>query len=122
MTTHYDTVKYVEHNGKWKWKRYDENGSVVYRSPEFNTEREARADYDENWGSIHTQGFINQGQDKDGTPTTVIAPTPEEIAAVRESDSAGVASAEEAKPVEDNTAGSATSSDEQTGSKPDLVQ
>jgi hypothetical protein len=38
-------VKFVEADGKWCWKRYDENGSVSYRSPLFDTEREAREDY-----------------------------------------------------------------------------
>jgi len=106
MTTHNDVVKYVEIDGKWKWKRYDENGSVVYRSPEFNSEAEARADYEENWGALQTQGFVNQGEDKDVAPTTVIAPTAEEL-------SANV-SPEETKPVEDNTAGTATPGPETT--------
>lgn len=112
MTTHYDVVKYVEINGKWKWKRYDENGSVVYRSPEFNSEAEARADYEENWGALQTQGFVNQGEDKDAAPTTVIAPTAEELASVREADLAATASPEETKPAEDSTAGTAAPSQE----------
>ena len=40
-----NNVKFVEANGKWMWKRYDENGSVIYRSPEFDTERQARENY-----------------------------------------------------------------------------
>jgi len=43
-----NNVKFVEAEGKWLWKRYDENGSVIYRSPLFNTESEAREDYDVN--------------------------------------------------------------------------
>ena len=88
MTTHYDTVKYVEYNGKWLWKRYDEQGSVVYRSPEFNSEEEARADYDQNWGSLQTQGFVAPGKDphEGETPTTVIAPDPEEIERIKRED------------------------------------
>ena len=43
-----NNVRFVENNGKWMWKRYDEQGSVIFRSPEFNTEREAREDYDAN--------------------------------------------------------------------------
>jgi hypothetical protein len=43
-------VKFVENNEKWMWKKYDEQGSVIYRSPLFETEREAREDY-QNHGS-----------------------------------------------------------------------
>jgi len=45
-----NNVKFVENNGKWMWKRYDEQGSVIFRSPEFDTERLAREDYDINGG------------------------------------------------------------------------
>jgi hypothetical protein len=43
-----NNVKFVENNGKWMWKRYDEQGSVIYRSAEFKTERIAREDYEIN--------------------------------------------------------------------------
>ena len=46
--TESNNVKFVEAQGKWMWKRYDENGSVVYRSPEFDTEKQARDDYEIN--------------------------------------------------------------------------
>jgi hypothetical protein len=45
-----NNVKFAEDNGKWLWKRYDANGSVIYRSSLFDTEREAREDYDRNGG------------------------------------------------------------------------
>ena len=45
-----NNVKFVEANGKWLWKRYNEQGSVIFRSPEFDTERQAREDYDTNGG------------------------------------------------------------------------
>jgi hypothetical protein len=45
-----NNVKFVEANGKWFWKRYDEQGSVIFKSPEFDTERLAREDYDANGG------------------------------------------------------------------------
>lgn len=88
MTTEYHTVKYVEYNGKWLWKRYDENGSVVHRSPEFNSEQEAREDYEKNWGSLHTQGFLDQGKDphENETPTTEIGPSKEDIYAIKQAD------------------------------------
>jgi hypothetical protein len=43
-----NNVKFVEAGGKWLWKRYDVEGSVIFRSPLFNTEREAREDYEIN--------------------------------------------------------------------------
>ena len=46
-----NNVKFVENNGKWMWKRYDEQGSVIFRSPEFETERQAREDYEVNGGT-----------------------------------------------------------------------
>lgn len=45
-----NNVKFVEANGKWLWKRYDEQGSVIFKSPEFDTERQAREDYEINGG------------------------------------------------------------------------
>jgi hypothetical protein len=43
-------VKFVEDNGKWLWKRYDADGSVTFRSPIFETEAQAREDYEMNGG------------------------------------------------------------------------
>lgn len=43
-----NNVKFTEDNGKWIWKCYDTNGSVVHRSQLFETEREAREDYEIN--------------------------------------------------------------------------
>jgi hypothetical protein len=40
-----NNVKFVEANGKWLWKRYSTEGSVISRSQLFDTEREAREDY-----------------------------------------------------------------------------
>ena len=45
-----NNVKFVESNGRWLWKRYDEQGSVIFKSPEFDTERLAREDYEVNGG------------------------------------------------------------------------
>jgi len=45
MTEIKGNVKFVEDNNKWLWKRYDGQGSVTYRSPLFDTEREAREHY-----------------------------------------------------------------------------
>ncbi len=49
-----NNIKFVEANGKWLWKRYDEQGSVIFRSPEFETERQAREDYEANGGDTQT--------------------------------------------------------------------
>lgn len=48
-----NNVKFVEANGKWLWKRYNAEGSVISRSQLFDTEREAREDY---------QSHGNEGQ------------------------------------------------------------
>lgn len=61
-----NNVKFTEDNGKWVWKCYDTNGSVVYRSQLFNTEREAREDYE-----------VNGGQHNTPSPETESAPTTE---------------------------------------------
>ena len=45
MSQDNSTVRFVEDKGKWMWKRYDANGSVIGRSALFDTEREARDDY-----------------------------------------------------------------------------
>ena len=41
-----NNVKFVENDGKWMWKRYDENGSVIFKSAVFDTERGARENYE----------------------------------------------------------------------------
>lgn len=51
--TESSNVKFVEADGKWLWKRYDAEGSVISRSQLFDTEREAREDY---------QAYGNDGQ------------------------------------------------------------
>ena len=57
-----NNVRFIEDNGKWAWKRYDADGSVIYRSPLFDTEREAREDYDLNGTpsetSAHNQSLL----------------------------------------------------------------
>lgn len=41
-----NNVKFVESDGKWLWKLYGVDGSVIHRSNLFDTEQEARADYE----------------------------------------------------------------------------
>lgn len=89
--TQSNNVKFVEADGKWLWKRYDENGSVIFRSPLFDTEREAREDYDINGG---TPEVAKDVQTEPVTPENSInadtVPT-----APEESNTAGTATAEE---------------------------
>ena len=60
-----NNVKFVENNGKWMWKRYDEQGSVIFRSPEFDTERLAREDYDINGGEAQATSPSQPEQSND---------------------------------------------------------
>ena len=41
-----NNVKFVESDGKWLWKLYGVDGSVIHRSNLFDTEQEAKADYE----------------------------------------------------------------------------
>jgi hypothetical protein len=66
-----NNVKFVEANGKWLWKRYDEQGSVIFKSPEFDTERLAREDYDLN-GS---QEQASSAEETTAAPAPATAPT-----------------------------------------------
>jgi hypothetical protein len=46
-------IMFVEtYNNKWVWKRYNMNGKVVYMSPIFDSEREARYDFENNGQKI----------------------------------------------------------------------
>jgi len=111
--TESNNVKFVEAEGKWLWKRYDENGSVIYRSPLFNTEREAREDYDINGGKQNDVDEINQeakdiqventAPDRSITGDTTINPPEDE-------NTAGTATLDEGqeRQNEDNGVGQAT--------------
>ena len=78
-------------DGKWVWKHFDENGKLFYRSPEFNSEKEARDDYEKNWGMI---GNDDEDPRENETPVTVIAPTPEELEKVKRDDQISAGTAE----------------------------
>lgn len=104
-----NNVKFAEAEGKWLWKRYDENGSVIYRSPLFNTEREAREDYDTNGGREQiTEGEKDiqdeqTSQDRSNTGDTTGS-------SYEETNTAGTATNDESqdRQPEDNSAGQAT--------------
>lgn len=107
MSQDNSTVRFVEDKGKWMWKRYDENGSVIYRSPLFNTEREAREDYDINGCKQNDTDEINQVEntapDRNITEDTTINHPEDE-------NTAGTATLEEGqdRQNEDNGVGQAT--------------
>lgn len=71
--TESNNVKFVEANGKWVWKRYDEQGSVIFRSPEFETERQDREDYEVNGGEAQTSPS-NEHSDSQPTDAGNVAP------------------------------------------------
>ncbi len=104
-----NNVKFAEADGKWLWKRYDAEGSVIFRSSLFNTEREAREDYELN-GEKNSGGPIPS----DDTSASEAAPSTEseqsqEVAPEGAAESTiGTATGEENKPADDNTAGAAT--------------
>ena len=73
-----NNVKFLEAGGKWLWKRYDEQGSVTFRSPEFDTERQAREDYDVNGGEVPANVAAPEVQDQQSAEASnVTAPAPE---------------------------------------------
>lgn len=84
--TESNNVKFVEANGKWLWKRYDEQGSVIFRSAEFDTERQAREDYDVNGGEAQTAPS-NETSEPQATDAGNVAPEGEVSAGTTSPDS-----------------------------------
>lgn len=107
-----NNVKFVEADGKWLWKRYDADGSVIFRSPLFDTERQAREDYEINGGNSQASA-PEQTAPANTEAETTTAPEnqdqgSENSAAGTEDETAGTATGEQTQPSEDNSAGSAT--------------
>jgi hypothetical protein len=101
-----NNVKFAEADGKWLWKRYDATGSVIYRSPLFDTEREAREDYDLNGGEPAPSSENTAGE---AVPSTEVGQSQETAAEGTAESTAGTATGEENQQVEnDNSAGSAS--------------
>lgn len=104
------TVKFVENAGKWMWKRYDATGSVVYRSPLFDSERQAKEDYEANGGSVPA----SQPENVPVAPEAPVAPTEtapastEEQAKAEENTTATPNEPEAGAQSPDNTAGVAS--------------
>lgn len=88
-----NNVKFVEANGKWMWKRYDEQGSVIFRSPEFNTERGAREDYEVNGNNESTQSSEGQVENTQGSAETTAPGNAPEAGASAPADEANAGSA-----------------------------
>lgn len=111
-------VRFVEDNGQWLWKRYDAKGSVIFRSPFFSTEREARDDYELNNGvdSPEAEAAVPAPEAPAEAPVAPAeeaqAPAPEsapESAPEGEAEStAGTAAGEEQQQEQSADAGSAT--------------
>ncbi len=111
-----NNVRFVEDNGKWLWKRYDAEGSVIFRSPLFDTEREAREDYEIN-GTPTASTEENTSADTGAGEATIPASQEQTQETAPENapeadpniNGAGTADGEENQQVDnDNTAGSAS--------------
>jgi len=89
-----NNVRFVENNGKWMWKHYDEQGSVIFRSPAFDTEREAREDYDAN-GDKPQESSSSQGESNEATNTSSESAPSAGTAAPEGDTNAGSASADQ---------------------------
>ena len=108
-----NNVRFVEDNGKWLWKRYDAEGSVIFRSPLFNTEREAREDYDINGGKPSSSEENAPADTSAGEATLPSSPEQTQETTTEntpELNGAGTADGEENQQLSDNdnTAGSAS--------------
>jgi hypothetical protein len=104
-----NNVKFAEDNGKWLWKRYNENGSVIFRSALFDTEREAREDYELN-GEKNNGGPIPSDDTSAGEAASTEAGQSQDVAPEGAAESTvGTATGEENQEAEnDNSAGSAS--------------
>ena len=102
-----NNVKFVEADGKWCWKRYDENGSVIFKSPLFDTEREAREDYDATNGN----GTASSSESAAPADVPTAEATPEQGpqgSAEGTADSTAGSATGDGEQQQDNSAGSAT--------------
>ena len=102
-------VKFVEANGKWLWKRYSAEGSVISRSQLFDTEREAREDYQAHGNDGQTTAPSQPDSETQNTEVSEpVTPTPDSSNDVGNATpegevSAGTASPEASQPSADQT-------------------
>ncbi|KND49819.1 MAG: hypothetical protein AB203_01880 [Parcubacteria bacterium C7867-008] len=107
-----NNVKFVEDNGKWLWKRYDAEGSVIFRSPLFDTERDARDDYERNNGVGNAEVAPAPAPTEPEAPAAPVGDTApvenqEGTAEAQAESTAGTATGEGEQQEEANDAGSA---------------
>lgn len=76
-----NNVRFVEDNGKWVWKCYDANGSVTHRSSLFETEKEAREDYEVNGGQYKNPSSPSEAQTQSTTDTSPESEAQKEVSA-----------------------------------------
>lgn len=89
------TVRFVESNGKWVWKKYDAQGSVISRSPLFDSERACKEDYELAGGQSASAETAPENKPEE-TPAPVAPVEPEVGTAQSTENTAGTASAETA--------------------------
>lgn len=107
MSQDNSTVRFVEDKGKWMWKRYDANGSVIGRSALFDTEREARDDYQAKDGQLPAEP-VNAPVEPEKAPEAPVNDDPAARGAIDEgqapAENAPVAPEESAKAEDEGTA------------------
>lgn len=96
------TVKFIEDKGKWMWKRYDANGSVIGRSELFDSESDAREDYQVKGGVLPE---LSEPSNAPVEPET--APVAPEEAPINDVPADRGALDEGQQPAEENTTASA---------------
>lgn len=93
------TVKFVENNGKWMWKKYDASGSVISRSPLFDSERACKENYEAESGeqSAPSTPAESAPENKPEETSAPVAPVEPEVGTANSPEnSVGTASAESA--------------------------
>ena len=105
-----NNVKFVEAEGKWLWKRYDVNGSVIFRSPLFETERAAREDYELNGSKNNGEPIQSDDSSVDEVASSTESGQSQEIAPEGQVESTvgNVKGEENQQANNDNSAGSAS--------------
>jgi IMP dehydrogenase/GMP reductase len=72
--TESNNVRFVQDESKWVWKCYDANGSVIHRSELFDTEQQAREDYEVNGGQYKPEASAQANQTSEAASQPASAP------------------------------------------------
>ena len=72
--TESNNVRFAEDNGKWLWKCYDANGSVIHRSELFDTKRQAHEDYEANGGQYKSEAPVHTNHTSEAVNQPVSVP------------------------------------------------